>query len=102
MGRIDCLNKLVDRVEKDRELAEKFKQNPLEELKRIAEKSHDILSSDLYRLVVVILGIVPIVVVADAICLSIRNGRNISEFLISVASGCLGARTGLLAPSHRL
>ena len=96
---INSLEQLARYLEADTELADKIRQDPVKELRSIA--SNVIFpQSDIwiYRVVVCILGLVLIIVVADAVYLNV-DGKAVSEILISIGSTALGALAGLLAPS---
>jgi hypothetical protein len=94
--RVRSVGELAERIARDPELEKKIKADPI---KTIASLSTP-LQTDvwIYRMVVVVLGLVVLGAMLGAILLAARGGE-LPQFIVAVGSAAGGALTGLLAPS---
>jgi hypothetical protein len=94
--RVRSVGELAERIARDPELEKKIKADPV---KTIASLSTP-LQTDvwIYRMVVVVLGLVVLGAMLGAILLAARGGE-LPQFIVAVGSAAGGALTGLLAPS---
>ncbi len=84
---------LAKEVASDPALAARIQQNPAQEIANAATPPP--LSEATYKIVVIILGLALLIALGAAIYLK----GDVSDFIVAVGSGALGALAGLLAPS---
>lgn len=86
------VKQLAEQVAKDQTLSSKIASDPANELSKLA--SPPPLDPSTYKLVIMFLGIALLGALAAGL---VRE--NVSEFVVAVGSGALGALAGLLAPN---
>jgi len=94
--RVRSIGELAERVARDPELEKKIKTDPVRAIASLSTP----LQTDvwLYRMVVIVLGLVVVGAMVGAIILA-AGGGELPQFIVAVGSAAGGALTGLLAPS---
>ena len=94
--RVRSVGELAERVARDPDLEKRIKTDPVRTIASLSTP----LQTDiwLYRMVVIVLGLVVVGAMAGAIILAARGG-DLPQFIVAVGSAAGGALTGLLAPS---
>jgi hypothetical protein len=94
--RVRSVGELAERIARDPELEKKIKADPVRTIASLSTP----LQTDvwIYRMVVVVLGLVVMGAMVGAILLAVRGGE-LPQFIVAVGSAAGGALTGLLAPS---
>ncbi|WP_109298895.1 hypothetical protein [Aquimarina sp. AU474] len=101
-NKIRSFNQFKTVLEKDPEIQEDFKKNPVDAIKKFQSEPwfNDKL---IYRLVVLFLGIIVLTICVGVIILTSQNvinkDFNVPDILIATASTAIGAIAGLLTPS---
>ena len=95
--RVRSVGELAERIARDPELEKKIKTDPVRAIASLATP----LQTDvwIYRMVVVVLGLVVLGAMAGGIYLASTSQKDLPQFLVAVGSAAGGALTGLLAPS---
>jgi hypothetical protein len=96
MLRVRTVGELAQRVAHDPELEKKLIENPVKTIAALAAPPQT--DVWIYRMVVIILGIIIIGAMFIGVYLSVQ-GHETPQFVVAVGSAAAGALTGLLAPS---
>jgi hypothetical protein len=94
--RITTLSALAQELQKNDDLASRFKENPALAAAAVAQQA--IPDTLIYRMVVGALGLALLMTVVAAVILS-WAGKTMPDMLTAIGAGSLGALAGMLAPS---
>ncbi len=101
--RIRSFNDFKTELEKNEDLQDQFRKDPVKAVQRIEQQSP--LSSDkwIYRIVVLALGVTIVSIIVGVLILigtgKISDDKSVPTILTAIGSAAIGALAGLLAPT---
>lgn len=98
----DSIQDLETELQKNGDLQEKFKANPLEALRNVESRNPKDFDYWIYRIIVCALGFAVLVIIAGLVIISINRiplENQLITIFTAISSGAIGALAGLLSPS---
>ncbi|PIA79192.1 hypothetical protein BFR04_06640 [Gaetbulibacter sp. 4G1] len=96
------LKRLIKNLDDNTNFKTRFEQEPVNVLKEELQKSHPILNERIFLIVVRLVGgALLLSIVLGAYMLFGKEAEEVDSFFVMIASACIGALAGLLAPSPR-
>ncbi len=96
------IKRLVQNLESSPELKSRFQNDPIGVLREESNKNHPILNERVFLIVVRLVGgALLLSIVLGSYMLFGEKAEEVDSFFVMIASACIGALAGLLAPSPR-
>lgn len=100
----DSIQDLETELQKNEDLQQKFKTNPIEALKNIESRNPKDFDYWIYRIIVSALGLAVLVIIIGLVVISINHitlENQLITIFTAISSGAIGALAGLLSPSPK-
>lgn len=98
----DSILDLETELQKNNDLQERFKANPIEAIKDVETKNPKDTDYWIYRIIVIALGVSVVTIIIGLVLISMREitlENQLITIFTAISSGAIGALAGLLAPS---
>lgn len=98
----DSIQDLETELQKNNDLQERFKANPIEAIKNVETKNPKDTDYWIYRIIVIALGVAVVTIIIGLVLISMRKitlENQLITIFTAISSGAIGALDGLLAPS---